>query len=117
MRILLVLLVALAALALLAPAGPSLAVSQGTHAGAIGGVVTTATGHPVPGAAVLLRGQTASGQSFSLHTRTNREGHFRFHRVPAGHYMVSARHPRAGSGREQVDLRPGEHVRIHIVLH
>lgn len=107
----------LLALVLAPAAGSATATSAAQHAGTIVGTVTDMRGHAVAGAPVLLHGQTAGGHPYHARTVSGRDGSFGFHEVPAGHYVVASRVEGIGSGAERVALRPGQTVRVHLVLH
>lgn len=109
------LLPVLAVVGPLAPAsGSSLAAA---HDHAVLGLVSTVHGIPVPGAHVEISVRTPSGHDWTARTLTDRRGRYAFHRVPVGHGVVHAAHPRLGRGSEEFTLRPDQElVRVHVTL-
>jgi len=92
------------------------ALGHDTRAGAVVGIVTTATGRPVPDAVVIVHGTTIAGRTITVRTQTNAEGKFGWRHFPAGRYVAGSSVDRLGAGRTQFGVRPGHLSRVHIVL-
>lgn len=114
MRISIILLLLAAVLAAVAPLAS--AAAAGTRFGSVVGLVTDLRGHAVADAPVAIEGMTAAGLRWHARTMTDPRGHFEFPHVPAGRYVVSSHLHGVGGDRERVAVRPGETVRVRLVL-
>ena len=93
--------------------GPGGASGLAPSAGRIGGLVSNADGHAVPGAAVVLRHEDVT----VARVMTNHEGFYLFEHVRPGHYVVAAEKAGVGRGAAHAAVRSGESVRAPITLH
>jgi Carboxypeptidase regulatory-like domain len=81
----------------------------GQDTGSIHGMVVDPTGSPFLGAAVALG---VAGQTLRTDTKTDAKGAFRFERLPAGSYDLSASAPGFRKIHKEIEVRSGEIVPV-----
>ncbi|MCC6677266.1 MAG: carboxypeptidase regulatory-like domain-containing protein [Phycisphaerales bacterium] len=91
-------------------AGPS---EDAPRPGRIAGIVVNSERQPVAGAQVALI--NAAGEVVRR-TETSAEGRYMFERVHPGPWLVRARKVDIGIGQERTAVRPGETVRVPVML-
>ncbi|MBL8762298.1 MAG: carboxypeptidase regulatory-like domain-containing protein [Phycisphaerae bacterium] len=80
--------------------------------GKIVGIVVDADGSPVAEAHVVL----THGDRVVARAMTDADGKYVFERVRPGRYLLQAGKREVGRGRERAAVRPGETVRVRIML-
>jgi hypothetical protein len=95
---------------LLGVAATQTADASSVRFGAVAGIVTTADGHPVADAVVVI---AFRGTNRVLETTTNARGRFVFRRVPQSHCLISAT-MRNHTTHKRIGVRAGHVTRVHL---
>lgn len=95
---------------LLGVAATQTADASSVRFGAVAGIVTTADGHPVADAVVVI---AFRGTDRVLETTTNARGRFVFRRVPQSHCLISAT-MRDHTTHKRIGVRAGHVTRVHL---
>ncbi len=98
-------------LSLLFVLAPAVALADGTETGVITGVVTDASGSPLPGVQVTLEGDRAAQVAV-----TGEDGKFVFGLVPPGGYKVTAALEGFGSKEQAANVTAGSRVDFEMKL-
>ena len=95
---------------LLGVAATQTADASSVRFGAVAGIVTSADGHPVADAVVVI---AFRGTDRVLETTTNARGRFVFRRVPQSHCLISAT-MRDHTTHKRIGVRAGHVTRVHL---
>ena len=88
---------------------------QSSHSGSLAGRLTDLDSRPLAGVTVVLHNETTGAEA---RTVTSRNGGFRFVRIDAGEYTLTADSPRLGHGRlEGILVTGGVETRVQAAVH